>query len=138
MGEKTTNKTHRLWMIIVSLIIATAAILAIVVIATIGSKTAKKDELKPIDEATAVTKPVETTPSDTSTDTPTSANTSDFSTITSDSVDVSNSSSNTSSASSKSSSVPNTGPSDVIGLALLLGSAAAYLASTRMAKAKGF
>ena len=138
MGEKTTkSRMHRFWTFVVSLIITVAAILTIVVIATIGSKASSNNEQKPIEEPTTISNTPEVTPETHPIDTPTS----NSSNTSSNSANTGSSTSNPKSSSSNKSgkgSVPDTGPSDVIGLALLAGSIVAYLTSLRMVKAKSF
>ena len=133
-NKPTKLKTRRLLTFFTSLVITVAAIAAIIVIATIGSK--KGEDQGPIDTPTPIAAEPTVIPNDNpvvQTDDPGARN--------SNSANSSNSSNTTDPSSSHhtpvtpvNGTVPDTGPSDVIGLALLFGSTTAFLVSKRMAK----
>ena len=131
MGEKTTNKMHRVWAFIVSVIVTIAAIIAILVIAVVGKKGAVTSEPDTINAPTAISQTPSISPVSEPIDDPYPTNNSSSSNSASSQTSTANSSA---SAISSKDPIPETGPSDIIGLALLAGSIAMYIASVIMVK----
>ncbi len=126
-NKPTKLKTRRLLTFFTSLVITVAAIVAIIVIATIGSKKQGEDPSS-IDSPTPIAAEPVVVPNDNppvQTDDPSARST--------NSSANSSNSNHVAPAQPVSGTVPDTGPSDIIGLALLLGSATAFIISKRMA-----
>ena len=138
-NKPTKLKTRRLLTFFTSLVITVAAIAAIIIIATIGSKKQGEDTSS-INTPTPIAAEPTVIPNDNpvvQTDDPGAISTNN-SASSADASSESNPNTNPSAnhvtpVSPADGTVPDTGPSDVIGLALLLGSATAFIISKRMA-----
>lgn len=139
----SSNKMHRIWAFIVSLVITAAAVVAIVVLAIVSKnsdstneETAKSgiidDQSNGSDLGTNNT--VENPDSVASSNSTNSNNSSNSSTSSSSNSSSSSSSISQNSTAETSEAIPQTGPEDILGLALLSGSIIMYISSLVMAK----